>query len=651
MFFSREHISESSVALIMASVFLSFLLGLFLSACGMVFPAQEGKRIGQATSTPTPFITPSFTPTSTPTPLPATPVPSPTLGVERFELADLPALALPDWPRPAHDNGLGIHFMSNAFFNDDELEVNISRALEMNLKWAVVVYADGNQLERAARRFKEAGMVVVWRPRLFAYKHYPYWARDVRILREAGLPPYIQAYNEPSLDAEWEDGPSKSGDKFRANLRVACQEIYNAGGFIGLQFVHEKWLTDSLKDIKERGGEKIFGRMFFVAHTYGMNHPPDYTEDPNGVLGFLYWADILQKELGFVPPIIVGEGGWKYEADDDERFPLVDDKLHRDYHLEMFNWFRTGLLSNGQPLPDYLFAVCPWLISSKLDSNAWYDSFAGDRILTIEAVKAIPPFERKFTWNHSPQPDEARMVYIPAGKFIMGSTEEEVERAFQDCKERIGEACQRRWFEVESPKRTVDLGAFWIDRTEVTNAQYQLFLEANPDYPVPYLDEDWAKPYNWDKEKRTYPEGRANHPVVMVSWYDADAYCRWRQARLPAEAEWEKAARGTDGLTYPWGDEFDKDRCNIADSGIKDTVPVGKYSPWGDSPYGLADMAGNVWEWVADNYQGMTTRKVLRGGSWTSSPVSARAARRFYSEPVNRNDNIGFRCAKSEVEG
>ncbi len=256
----------------------------------------------------------------------------------------------------------------------------------------------------------------------------------------------------------------------------------------------------------------------------------------------------------------------------------------------------------------------------------------------------------------APRPGEVRlingveMVYIPAGKFIMGSSEEEFEKAFQDCRERIGDTCQRRWFEAESPRRTVDLEAFWIDRTEVTNAQYQRFLEANPERPLPYLNEDWARPYNWDQVKRTYPEGRAHHPVVMVTWYDAHAYCRWRQARLPTEAEWEKAARGTEGLTYPWGDEFDKDRGNTMDSDLQDTTPVGQYSPQGDSPYGLADMAGNVWECAADNYQGMTTRKVLRGGSWTSSPVSARAARRFYFEPVNRNDNIGFRCARSQAE-
>ncbi len=297
-------------------------------------------------------------------------------------------------------------------------------------------------------------------------------------------------------------------------------------------------------------------------------------------------------------------------------------------------------------------------VSKKRDFRTWLILGV---IVFVALVALIVAVIDRGVWCRSalptaPRPGEVQliggveMVYVPAGKFIMGSSEEEIETAFQDCQERIGDTCQHRWFEAEGPKRTVDLEAFWIDRTEVTNAQYKLFLEANPDHPAPYLDEEWAAPYNWDQTTRTYPEGRANHPVVMATWYDADAYCRWRQARLPTEAEWEKAARGTDGRKYPWGDEFDKNRCNIMDSGLKDSTPVGDYSPQGDSPYGLADMAGNVWECVADNYQGMTTRKVLRGGSWTSSPTSARTARRFYFELVNRNDNIGFRCARSEAE-
>jgi len=117
------------------------------------------------------------------------------------------------------------------------------------------------------------------------------------------------------------------------------------------------------------------------------------------VLGFRYFADIFQQELGFVPPMIAGEGGWKYGATDDSRFPRIEDQLHRDYHLEVFNWFKSGVLSNGDPLPDYLLAFCPWLLASKMDDSAWFDSFAGDRVLTIEAVRNMPPFIRRFSWD------------------------------------------------------------------------------------------------------------------------------------------------------------------------------------------------------------------------------------------------------------
>lgn len=97
--------------------------------------------------------------------------------------------------------------------------------------------------------------------------------------------------------------------------------------------------------------------------------------------------------------MIAGEGGWMYGASDDDRFPPIDDGLHRDYHFELFNWFRTGTLSNGEPLPDYLFAFCPWLLASKMDDSAWFDSFAGNRTSTIEAVRSIPPFVRRFSWE------------------------------------------------------------------------------------------------------------------------------------------------------------------------------------------------------------------------------------------------------------
>ena len=138
--------------------------------------------------------------------------------------------------------------------------------------------------------------------------------------------------------------------------------------------------------------------MFFIPHPYGLNHPPDYVQDMNGVLGFLPFADIFKQEIGFVPPMIAGEGGWKYKADDDPRYPPIDDALHRDYHVAVFNWFKTGKLSNGQDLPDYLLAFCPWLLFGG-DTSGWIDSYEGTRTMTVEAVKAMSGFTRKFSWE------------------------------------------------------------------------------------------------------------------------------------------------------------------------------------------------------------------------------------------------------------
>jgi formylglycine-generating enzyme required for sulfatase activity len=155
--------------------------------------------------------------------------------------------------------------------------------------------------------------------------------------------------------------------------------------------------------------------------------------------------------------------------------------------------------------------------------------------------------------------------------------------------------------EDEKPPHKVYLDAFYISRCPVTNAEYKKFVDATG-RDVPFAKEDWAKPYNWDKKTRNYPNDKANHPVVLVSWYDAVEYCIWAGVRLPTEAEWEKAARGTDGRTYPWGNGWDQNLCNNRTSPYEDTVPVGSY-PRGASPYGVMDMAGNAWEWTDDWYK------------------------------------------------
>ena len=219
--------------------------------------------------------------------------------------------------------------------------------------------------------------------------------------------------------------------------------------------------------------------------------------------------------------------------------------------------------------------------------------------------------------------DGKEMVYIPAGEFIMGSNEG------------VGN---------EAPAHTVRLDDFYIDRYPVTNEEYKRFVDGTG-HPVPCYDVDWvdASGYNWDPETRMPPEGMEDHPVVLVGWDDARAYASWAGKRLPTEAEWERASRSTDGRRWPWGDEFIKGRCNSSkwsDSG--GTTTVGLYSPDGDSPYGCVDMAGNVWEWTASDYD--RDNKVLRGGSFGSLPDTLRAADRYNSTPGTRGYVVGFRC-------
>jgi len=389
---------------------LSLLLLATVLACSLpsVLPEETPASATPATvtaaaipSTPTKTSTPQPTETQRPrrrataTPLPASPTPT---EIWQMELADLPPMTLQDWPRPGQDNGLCIHFIPEQYHTPEHLDQHISRLVDMRMKWALVVYADEIQLQMAAPKFRDAGITMVWRKMLYPGDKYYDWGRDVQVLQSLGVPPYIQIYNEPSVEVLWDEPPLRQ-EAFMDDLLKAARDVYNAGGYVGLQFVDPQWLREALYQIKLHGGEAIFQRMFFVPHPYGLNHPPAYQEDLNAVLGFLTFAQVFQEEIGFVPPMIAGEGGWKYGATDDNRFPKIDDQLHRDYHVEVFNWFRTGTLSNGQPLPDYLFAFCPWLLASKMDDSAWYDSFAGDRTLTIEAVKNIPPFTRRFSWE------------------------------------------------------------------------------------------------------------------------------------------------------------------------------------------------------------------------------------------------------------
>lgn len=349
------------------------------------------------TDVPTDAVSATATVTTTKT-VTETVTPTPTAPPRLPLRDDLPPMELQDFPRPQNDNGLGIHFIASGYFTDADLDKQIARIQDLHLKWATVVYADENQLQRAAPKFHDAGIMVVWRKTLRPYQRYNGWGRDIQILNQSGMPPYIQVYNEPELPAEWDDQDIDMNLYF-ANLLGAVKDVYNAGGYPGIQFLDEDDLRRFIDEIYARHGEALFHRMFFIPHAYGANHPPDYQEDANGVLGFRTFATIFYKRLGFIPPFIVGEGGWKIESQEDNRFPAIDDTLHRDYTLAVYDWFRTGKLGTLGRLPDYLFAFNMWMLSGGDEAGAWYDSFKGDRTLTIEAVKQIPPYVRKFSWD------------------------------------------------------------------------------------------------------------------------------------------------------------------------------------------------------------------------------------------------------------
>ena len=201
-------------------------------------------------------------------------------------------------------------------------------------------------------------------------------------------------------------------------------------------------------------------------------------------------------------------------------------------------------------------------------------------------------------------------------------------------------------YSFNNSKNLVSVDEFWVDQTVVTNAEYKKFLEANPDYPVPYLEGESVE-YNWDPRKRMYPSSKANCPVTLISWQDALAYSEWAGKRLLTEYEWELAARSTDGREYPWGnDPPTPARCNYG-TYFNSLTPVGHFSPHGDSPYGCADMSGNVWEWTISELT--MTGRMLRGGSWNSLKQHVRVITRYNSTlhfaPDIRLNNVGIRCA------
>lgn len=220
------------------------------------------------------------------------------------------------------------------------------------------------------------------------------------------------------------------------------------------------------------------------------------------------------------------------------------------------------------------------------------------------------------------------MIAIPAGAFTMGS-----DAGSSDSK----------------PPHQVTVAEFQIDKFEVTNADFKQFVDATG--------------YKTDAEKsgdngwRSFANGKDQNPVVKVSWNDATAFCKWASKRLPTEAEWEKAARGTDARSFPWGNDYDPKKANVKETGLRTTAAAGSFAA-GASSFGVQDMAGNVWEWTASDpavYPGGSAAgsklfgpglKIVRGGGWFDVKEQVASYYRNSAVPAAANDDLGFRCAK-----
>ncbi|MDQ7839371.1 MAG: formylglycine-generating enzyme family protein [Thermodesulfobacteriota bacterium] len=261
--------------------------------------------------------------------------------------------------------------------------------------------------------------------------------------------------------------------------------------------------------------------------------------------------------------------------------------------------------------------------------------------------------------------DGAEMILIPAGEFLMGSVEE------------VGR-------ENEHPQHTIYLDAYYIYKYPVTNEQFARFVDKTgyrfegnwKKYSkLSFLERNILNAFSFSNNLVSQTRSPERHPVICITWNDAMAYCMWVRGDLPTEAQWEKAARGTDGREYPWGNEWDGTKCNwkngtkmvgMADiSNWRGTTPTGSY-PSGVSPYGVYDMAGNVNEWCADwygeSYYGESPSKnpkgpllgdsrVFRGGSWSNeNEVRFRCSFRIGRNPCGWLSNIGFRvCLPSSI--
>ncbi len=334
---------------------------------------------------------------------------------------------------------------------------------------------------------------------------------------------------------------------------------------------------------------------------------------------------------------------------------LKDSQEKRDWIVQIVN-------QNGDEIGNIWFGTDPYN-DGAFDGLVRVGSFSHPAVVWDAFQRySDGSYRRQITPTYTPIPTPIpeEMIHIPAGSFIQGLTDAQIDAAYQDCIEselpqHVKALCWHRTSEKYRPN--VYLDEFYIDKYEVTNAQYDECVDAGYCTSPSPRSSNMRTAYFDDP---TY----ANYPVIYVTWYGANTYCQWMGKRLPTEAEWEKAARGENGMLWPWGNSFSQERTQIRPGGMapdtSDTIRVGSY-PGGASPYGAMDMVGNVMEWVADWYdkeyydiaptrnpEGPPSgeKKVIRGGSWNSNAYSARPSARAPASPSEGYFDIGFRCAQ-----
>jgi formylglycine-generating enzyme required for sulfatase activity len=287
-------------------------------------------------------------------------------------------------------------------------------------------------------------------------------------------------------------------------------------------------------------------------------------------------------------------------------------------------------------------------------------------LVTVAAACGTPPAQHPGSASAQLSlAADAQMIAIPGGKFVAGSTPEERTAAYDDYMATAGKDTARdsKWFETEEDRHLANAAPFRIDLMPVTQGQYAEFVLAGG-APAPTMDaatwqaQGFTQDFATQVARFAWTEGappptRVEHPVVLVSWTDADKYCRWRgeqrgePRRLPSALEYEKAVRGDGGLIYPWGNAYEPDKLDSAVKGPGDTVPVGQYIQ-GASPYGVLDLAGNVYEWTSTPFG--DGKMTVKGSAWEDFGGVGRGASRHGRAREVRHVIVGFRCAAATPE-